>query len=191
MLTNCTLYSIKPDLAINVSGTGKFWYHRSWTRPQMACWHLTHNFWILFQQARVFFHSKRSSEYFWGHRYLDAKLGAYIFTSSRFSHCQLSIMPHSVPCRPPLSISFCAHCLLLLVTFYQQLCLHKYRGWLFPLLVTTWSVTTQRWTKWQWSAKIGDQEVATEQDTQRHTGGANEQDTHMQRNKQWERSRQP
>ena len=45
----------------------------------MACWHLTHNFWILFQQARVFFHSKRSSEYFWGHRYLDAKLGAYIF----------------------------------------------------------------------------------------------------------------
>ena len=24
MLTNCSLYSIKPDLAINVSGTGKF-----------------------------------------------------------------------------------------------------------------------------------------------------------------------
>ena len=43
----------------------------------MACWHLAHNFWILFQQE--FFHSKRSSEYFWGHRYLDAKLGAYIF----------------------------------------------------------------------------------------------------------------
>ena len=38
---------------------------------------LAHNFWILFQQE--FFHSKRSSEYFWGHRYLDAKLGAYIF----------------------------------------------------------------------------------------------------------------
>ena len=66
---------------------------------------------------------------------------------------QLSIMPHSVPSRPPLSISLCAHCLLLQVTFRQQICLHKYRGWLFPLLVTTWSGTTQRWTKWQWSAK--------------------------------------
>ena len=49
-------------------------------------------------------------------------------TPSRCSHCQLSIMPHTVPSRPPLSISLCAHCLLLQVTFRQQICLHKYRG---------------------------------------------------------------
>ena len=41
----------------------------------MACWQVIFGFFF----NRSFFHSKRSSEYFWGHRYLDAKLGAYIF----------------------------------------------------------------------------------------------------------------